>query len=137
MLHVLRPMSASSDVASGIDPVHSLSERLARGLLDLRKTLEAHLRALTSTQCLLERIRAGDADGEITLLVAEISRLMTEASSSMPAAAGEWNAVLDVIERMRRHCVAAVHSCDPEGDSYSPSHSLSASSIAAISSPSH
>jgi len=137
MLHVLRPMSVSSDVASGIDPVHSLSERLARGLLDLRKTLEAHLRALTSTQCLLERIRDGDADGEITLLVAEISRLMTQASSSMPAAAGEWNAVLDVVERMRMHCVAAVHSCDAEVDSYSASHILSASSIAAISSPSH
>lgn len=102
-------MRASNDVAGELDPLHSLSERLAHCLLDLRKTLEASLRAMTSAQCLLERIRAGEADGEHTLLVAEISRLMTGASASAPAAASEWNAVLDVIERMRAQCVAATH----------------------------
>ena len=88
-----------------VDARRLLSDRLMRSLLDLRKTIEADLRTLTSTQCLLERIRAGEADPQALLLLSEMSRLLTTASSSAPALAGQWTAAMDAVELLRGDCM--------------------------------
>jgi hypothetical protein len=84
-----------------VDARRMLSDRLTRSLLDLRKTIEADLRALTSTQCLLERIRSGEADRQAHLLLSEMSRLLTAASSSSPGLTAQWAAALDAVELLR------------------------------------
>jgi hypothetical protein len=52
---------------------------LAALLLDWRVECERHLRALTSLQCWLERVRCGaTADGERELLIQEMGRLLQQ-----------------------------------------------------------
>jgi hypothetical protein len=84
-----------------VDARRELSDRLTRCLLDLRKTIEADLRTLTSTQCLLERIRSGEVDRQAPLLLSEMSRLLTAASSSSPALVEKWAAAMDAVELLR------------------------------------
>ena len=88
-----------------VDARRALAERLTRCLLELRKTIEAELRALTSTQCLVERIRSGEADRQALLLVSEMSRLVSEGSSSSPSVAAQWAAAMDIVELLRGECL--------------------------------
>lgn len=66
-LHVADTSRSRSDPMTG----------LATLLLDWRVECERHLRALTSLQCWLERVRCGAAtDGERELLIQEMGRLL-------------------------------------------------------------
>ena len=69
-------MRASEDFTLRFDSMNAL----AGLLLDWRVDCERHLRALTSIQRWLERVRCGAAgDGERELLLQEIGRLLREA----------------------------------------------------------
>jgi hypothetical protein len=69
-------LRASEDVTLRFDSMNAL----AGLLLDWRVDCERHLRALTSIQRWLERVRCGAAgDGERELLLQEIGRLLREA----------------------------------------------------------
>jgi hypothetical protein len=68
-------LRASEDVTLRFDSMNAL----AGLLLDWRVDCERHLRALTSIQRWLERVRCGAAgDGERELLLQEIGRLLHE-----------------------------------------------------------
>lgn len=76
-------LRASDDVALRLESMNAL----AALLLDWRVDCERHLRALTSIQRWLERVRCGAAgDGERELLLQEIGRLLHDA----PPAHDDW-----------------------------------------------
>jgi hypothetical protein len=76
------PLAPASDLRASEDFTLHLDSMnaLAGLLLDWRVDCERHLRALTSIQRWLERVRCGAAgDGERELLLQEIGRLLHEA----------------------------------------------------------
>jgi hypothetical protein len=83
------PLAPASDLRSSDDVTLRLESinALAALLLDWRVDCERHIRALTSIQRWLERVRCGAAgDGERELLLQEIGRLLREA----PPEHDEW-----------------------------------------------
>lgn len=76
------PLAPGSDLRATEDVTFRLESlnALAALLLDWRVDCERHLRALTSMQRWLERVRCGAAgDGERDLLLQEVGRLLREA----------------------------------------------------------
>jgi len=76
------PLAPASDLRASEDATLRLESMsaLASLLLDWRVDCERHLRALTSMQRWLERVRCGaTGDGERELLLQEMGRLLHEA----------------------------------------------------------
>ena len=76
------PLAPAADLRASEDviPRSEAINALAALLLDWRVDCERHLRALTSIQRWLERVRCGAAgEGERDLLLQEMGRLLTEA----------------------------------------------------------
>jgi hypothetical protein len=83
--------SRSSDAATA----------LSACLFELRAAQEAELRALTSIQCSLERVRSGASVGEAELLLGEMSRLLDQSSMASGTIADRRGHAAELIASIR------------------------------------
>lgn len=82
------PLTETHSPAHAASPDPRRVEALAAALFELRAAWEADLRALTSMQRSLERVRCdGTSAGERELLLGEITRLLDQADAAASATA--------------------------------------------------